>query len=439
MPEIMPPPWVIGRSWYQLHALRALGCPDRNPAPHAEEPIAHPLRDLDPWLDHIAGLGAGGLLLTPVFVSQTHGYDTVDPFRVDQRLGDTDDLRRLITACHDRDLKVMLDGVFNHVSRAFGPFADVLAHGRDSATAAWFHIDFDGDGPDGFAYDTFEGHAHLPTLNHDNDEVLDWAVDVACHWLEQGVDGWRLDVAYAAPAAFWSRFSARVHERFADAYLLGEVIHGDYAQFVTDSGLHTVTQYELHKAIWSALHDRNPHELSWTLERHATFAQTFVPHTFTGNHDVTRLLTNLGDPAYLGHALAVLCSVPGSPCVYYGDELGFRGRKEAREGGDDAIRPALPPSPAPADDDQRAILDLHRHLLHMRRARPWIDTGTLEVLDVSDDQLRYRVSGDGQALVAVLNVGDDTVPLDDGSHAIAGHGVGTSPRSVPPGAWVLLQ
>lgn len=433
-----PPGWTAGRTWYQVHALRGLDAPDTNPAPHADTPVDHRLRRLEPWLDHVADLGAGGLLLTPIFASLTHGYDTVDAFRIDQRLGDNDDLAWLVAACHDRDLRLLLDGVFNHVSREFARFTDVREDRGHTDAARWFRVDVDAEGPDGFGYDTFEGHGHLVALDHDADEVLDWAVDVACHWLDRGIDGWRLDAAYAVPTAFWSRFARRVLDRFPEAYLLGEVIHGDYPAFVTASGLHAVTQYQLYKAMWSWLRDRNPFELSWSLERHAEFASTFVPHTFTGNHDVTRLRTQVGDPALTGHALAVLCSVPGAPAVYYGDEFGLEGRKEEREGGDDAIRPSL--SELPADEGGGAgVLQLHRDLLGVRRARPWLDTAQLEVLDVTDDHLRYRVTNGDRALTAILNVGAEPVDVPDGGHAIAGHGVGTEPDTVPADAWVLLE
>lgn len=437
-PAVRPPGWTAGRTWYQIHALRALGCPDANPAPHADAPVDHRLRRLEPWLDHVADLGAGGLLLTPIFASLTHGYDTVDPFRVDQRLGDDEDVAWLVAACQDRDLRLLLDGVFNHVSRAFAPFAQVLDHGADADAARWFRIDVDAAGSDGFGYQTFEGHGHLVALDHNADEVLDWAVDVACHWLARGIDGWRLDAAYAVAPAFWSRFAQRVLERFGDAYLVGEVIHGDYPAFVTDSGLHAVTQYQLYKANWSWLRDRNPFELSSALERHADFTRTFVPHTFTGNHDVTRLRSQVGDPALTGHALAVLCSVPGTPGIYYGDELGLEGRKEEREGGDDAIRPPLSELP-PADGDRAGLVQLHRDLLGLRRARPWLDAGDLEVLEVTNDHLRYRVVNGGHALTAILNVGTDPVRVPDRGHAIAGHGVGTEPDEVPSDSWVLLE
>ncbi|WP_370325357.1 alpha-amylase family glycosyl hydrolase [Euzebya sp.] len=423
-----------------MHALGALGCPQANVDPTGEGPVAHRLRRLVEWVDHLDDLGVGALLLTPIFASSTHGYDTADPFRIDQRLGDDTDLEALLAACHDRGIHVVLDGVFNHVGRAFGPFADVLARGRDSDWVDWFRIDVEGDGPDGFAYDTFEGHDKLVALDHTNRAVLDWAVEVACHWLDRGIDGWRLDAAYAVPTDFWAAFADRVRERHPDAWLLGEVIHGDYAAFVEASHLDTVTQYELHKSVWSAIDDANLHELSWNLTRHARFCRTFAPFTFLGNHDVSRILTKLDDPAHLGHTLAVLFTVPGTPSIYYLDELAARGEKTEREGGDDAIRPPLPDSPDPVDDEQARTLDLYRHLIALRRARPWLDDATLEVLHVEDTQIQIGLTGDDHAIEVLLNIDpDEPLAPENAWHGIAGHGVGERVNEIPPGTWAILE
>lgn len=437
-PTVSPPPWLASRVWYQVYPLGALGAERTNEDPLATVARAHRLPALERWLDHVAALGAGGLLLGPVFASLTHGYDTVDPFRVDQRLGDEDDLVRLVDACHARGLAVLLDGVFNHVSRAFPPFADVLRHGRGSQHCGWFRLDFDAGGPDGFRYATFEGHQALVALNHHSEAVLEWAVAVATHWLARGVDGWRLDAAYAVPSAFWSAFAGRVRKRFPDAFLVGEMIHGDYAEFVRCSGLHAVTQYELYKAAWSACNDRNLWELAWALERHAAFCRTFVPLTFLGNHDVTRIVSQLRDPRHLGHALAVLCTAPGTPCLYYGDELGLRGRKEHRAGGDDAIRPLLPSSPEPADAEQAAVLDLYRRLVHVRRERPWLATARLDVLVRGNEQLEYRVAAGERVLHVGLNLGAAPAPLRAGGpewRVAAGAGG----DGLPPGTWTVRE
>ena len=391
----MTPGWVAGRTWYHLHALRAAGVADANPDVTAGEATDHGLARLLPWLDHVASLGCGGVLLTPVGVSSTHGYDVVDPLRLDQRLGDDGDFDRFVEECHRRDLRLLLDGVFNHVGRGFGPFRDVLERRQASAFADWFRVDFGRDDGDGFGYRDFEGHRELVALNHRSDAVLDWAVDVASHWLARGADGWRLDVAYAIPPEFLRSFSNRVLEHHPDAFLFGEMIHGDYLRFVEASGLHSVTQYELHKALWSACNDGNPFELSWALQRHGEFAAAFPPVTFGGNHDVTRLLSQLRDPAHLRHALVVLFTVPGVPCVYYGDELALRGVKHDGPGGDDAIRPALPPTPDPGEEEAAAALTLHRDLIALRRGNPWLTTGRLRVTDCTNEALSYLVEGDG--------------------------------------------
>jgi cyclomaltodextrinase / maltogenic alpha-amylase / neopullulanase len=297
------PTWARPATWYHLYPLGFLEAEPRNPSPLAADiPVRHRLRALEPWLDYLVDLGVHGLLLGPVFASESHGYDTVDYFRVDPRLGDEDDLIRLCDACHRRGLRVLLDGVFNHVARSFPPFADVLAHRAESRYAGWFRLDFETPGPDGFAYETFEGHRQLVALNHAEPAVLELATAVACHWLERGADGLRLDAAYAVPPTFWAAFARQVRARCPDACLLGEVIHGDYARFVRESTLDAVTQYELWKAIWSALSDRNLFELAHALGRHQGFLDVFQPLTFVGNHDVTRIASQLRDPRHLGHA-----------------------------------------------------------------------------------------------------------------------------------------
>jgi cyclomaltodextrinase len=433
-----PPAWLSGRVWYHLHSLRAAGAPDDNPDVTGGAPTGRGLRRLQGWLDHVACLGCGGILLTPIFVSMTHGYDPVDYFRIDQRLGDEDDLAAFIEACHDRNLKVLLDGVFHHVGRDFPPFRDVLAHRAASPCAGWFRLDFSHDGGDGFTYRGFEGHRELVALNHHSTEVFDWAVSVADHWLDFGVDGWRLDAAYAILPTFLAEFSARVLDKHPDAFLFGEIIHGDYIRFVEQTGLHSVTQYELQKAIWSSLNDANFFELAWALRRHETFARAFTPFTFVGNHDVTRLLTHLRNPSHLGHALAVLFSVPGSPCVYYGDEFAFRGAKGHGTRGDDAIRPRLPDSPFAQNTEQAAAFELHRQLIAIRAERPWLTTGHIQVVELTKEQIRYTVaSGDGELLIVLNAAASGSTSIDlESWQRIAGADL-SNDGTLPAGSWSI--
>jgi cyclomaltodextrinase len=445
----MTPTWVDGLTWYHVHSLAALGAPAQAPAggggPGDQAPPR--LAAMHGIVDHAADLGLGGLLLTPVFASLTHGYDTIDPFRVDPRLGSESDLLAVVEHAHHRGMRVLLDGVLNHVGRAFPRFERLLEGDRDQSVTSWFRLHEDSAAPDGFAYDVFEGHRALPELNHANPAVLDWAVEVACYWLERGIDGWRLDAAYAVPTDFWRSWSDRVKARFPDALLLAEVIHGDYGAFAVASGIHSITQYELYKATWSSLNDGNLFELGHALDRHVALIATqpggVVPLTFVGNHDVTRILSRLDDPAVLGHALAVLFTVPGTPAVYYGDELGFTGVKEQREGGDDAIRPVLPvPVPQPSPE-QAGVLELYRSLIALRRERPWLTTATATVVELANLRARVVVSAPGHALTTVLNL--DTQPMPLGGDVarwrpVAGDGAGRdSISSVSGRSWAVLE
>jgi glycosidase len=388
--------WTEHAIFWHVYPLGFTGAPTEA---DGGDPVPR-LRRLGGWLDYVIGLGANGLLLGPVFASESHGYDTVDHFRVDPRLGTEDDLRWLIDEAHRRGIRVVLDGVFNHVARSFPRVADWQRRGDDGRPA------------------TFEGHDRLVALDHGNPEVADHVTAVMTHWLERGVDGWRLDAAYAVPTEFWRTVSDRVHAAYPDAWLVGEVIHGDYVRFVTDGGLDSVTQYELWKAVWSGLADANFYELAHALERHTELLGVFVPQTFLGNHDVTRIASQLPDPRHLPHAVAVLLTVAGVPSIYAGDEQGFTGVKEHREHGDDAVRPEFPDDPAELSALGAGVLGVYQELVALRRRHPWLVRATTSVEHLDNRQLVYRSTSDGQSLLVALN-------LDDAELV----------RPLPPGEW----
>jgi cyclomaltodextrinase len=412
---VTAPGWVRHAVWYHLYPLGFLGAPKLNTqAGSADGGVEHRLRKLDVWLDYFIELGANGLLLGPIFESETHGYDIVDYYRIDRRLGDQEDLDWLVQECQRRGLRIVLDGVFNHVGRGFPPFADVRARRRESTWASWFRFDVDDTSPDGLRYATFEGHEGLVALNHDEAEVLDLAVDVTCHWLARGVDGFRLDAGYAVPVRFWRAFTDRVRTSFPDAWLVAEVIHGDYGRFAADTGIHSVTQYELWKAIWSALNDHNLFELAHALGRHDGFSGELLAQTFVGNHDVTRLASQLHDIRHLPHALVVLFTVAGTPSVYAGDEQAFVGRKYHRAGGDDDIRPAFPSSPAELPADGWETYRLHQQLIALRRRHPALSTARTQLLHLSNEQIVYRSVADDDIIIVALNCAEvaAAVPID---------------------------
>ncbi|MCL2465128.1 MAG: alpha-amylase family glycosyl hydrolase, partial [Micrococcales bacterium] len=332
------------------------------------------------WVDYAAELGVDTLSLGPVFASRTHGYDTLDHFQIDARLGTEAEFGQFIATAHDHGLRVLVDGVFNHVSSEHPLFRRALQLDPDaSGYFRWV---------DGHPQ-VFEGHDDLIALNHDAPCVAALVQDVLRHWMRLGVDGWRLDAAYATGADFWARVLPDVRAEFPGSYFFGEVIHGDYVDFVKRSGVDSVTQYELWKAIWSSIHDRNFFELSWAMKRHATLLDSFAPVTFIGNHDVTRIASQVGQSG-AAVALAILMTVGGSPHIYYGDEQGFVGLKEERFGGDDAIRPAFPHTPGDLAPTGWWLFGLHQELIRMRRDRPWLARAACVAEVVENTRLTYR-------------------------------------------------
>ncbi|MEV6344284.1 alpha-amylase family glycosyl hydrolase [Actinoplanes sp. NPDC051851] len=401
--------WVEHAVWWHVYPLGFGGRLDR----------------LAGWLDYAVELGASGLQLGPVFASETHGYDTLDHFAIDPRLGTDEDFDKLVAACRERGLHLLLDGVFNHVGRGF------------RAPETWFRREASGEKA------VFEGHHGLVALNHDEPEVVAYVARVMNHWLDRGASGWRLDAAYAVPARFWREVLPQTRPRHPGAWFAGEVIHGDYTGYLRESGLDSITQYELWKAIWSSLNDRNLFELAWALDRHNAVLGAGLPLTFVGNHDVTRIATRLDDERHLGHALALLFTVGGSPSVYYGDEQAFRGLKEERAGGDDAIRPAFPDRPDELAPYGWPTYRLHQRLIGLRRRHAWLSRATTTPLHLTNTALALRSSSGDDRIVTLLNVGDTAVtfPIDAGGLSVLeadAPGDGRSPGTVPAHGWSVL-
>jgi glycosidase len=423
--------WSETAIFWHVYPLGFLGAPPS--ATDAAE--ATRLRALNNWLDYLLDLGANGLLLGPVFASETHGYDTVDHHRIDPRLGTEEDMVDVFEQAAARGVKVVLDGVFNHVGRSFPQLADVIEYGDQSPYASWFHRRADR------AFDCFEGHEHLVTLNHDEPAVVDYVCEAMTYWLDRGAAGWRLDAAYAVPTGFWRQVTDRVRAKHPDAWLLAEVIHGDYPAFVTEAGVDSVTQYELWKATWSSLHDSNFFELAWALERHDELLDTFAPQTFLGNHDVTRIASQLVDARHLPHALVLLLAVAGIPSIYAGDEQGMVGVKEDRAGGDDAVRPAFPDHPQALSDAAKETLRLHRELIALRRRHPWLVRARTVVEQLANTMLLLRVTDGSSSLLVALNLGEpDTLVLPSQPwHLVAGHGqVDADGVTLPDHGWCVL-
>ena len=419
------PGWIEHAIWWQVYPLGFVGAYPADPPPTPDE---HRLRRIVDWLDHAIELGTSGIALGPVFASRTHGYDTTDHYSIDPRLGDDADYDHLIAEAHRRGLRVLLDGVFNHVAGDFARPEWFRKHGKD--------------------FDVFEGHGELIALDHDNPDVVAYTVDVMTHWLRRGADGWRLDAAYAVPDRFWAQVLPRVRQEFGDAWFVGEVIHGDYTARVRESGFDSVTQYELWKAIWSSLNDGNFHELDWALLRHNEFLDDFVPMTFVGNHDVTRIASQLANTRHLEHALVILFTTGGTPSVYAGDESAYRGVKEERFGGDDAVRPEFTAPLMGVDDLGHDVFRLHQYLIGLRRRHPWLHTARTSPLRLTNTQYVYETRNSDDALLVALNIDEAPLPLSlpelgFGQGEIVA-GSGAPPQSVvadaeiAPHGWLII-
>lgn len=325
--------WSENTIFWHVYPLRFV-----NAEATATTTVTHRLPRLANWFDHLLSLGANGLLMAPIFASESHGYDTIDHYRIDPRLGDGDDFDNLVANARSRGIHIVLDGVFNHLGHTHPIVQRALAGGPNSEDGQW--IKWSGEYPYGF-----EGNVNLIELNLANPVVADYVADVMIHWLDRGIDGWRLDAAYSAGPDAWRPIVEKVKAAHPDAWLLGEVLHGDYSDFVARSGIDSLTQYELWKAIWSSINDGNFYELAWALERNQEFSEHFIPNTFISNHDVTRIASKLTNAKTLPQAIALLLLLPGIPSIYAGDERAFTGEKTEGRFGDDAVRPPFPDTP----------------------------------------------------------------------------------------------
>ena len=307
----------------------------------------HRILKVGEWAEYLRELGIGSIILNPIFESDNHGYDTRDFMKIDCRLGTNDDFKAVCKKLHDHDVKVMLDGVFNHVGRGFWAFKDVREKKWDSPYKDWFCINFDGNSGynDGFWYEGWEGHYELVKLNLQNPAVVDHLLSCVKMWIEEfGIDGLRLDVAYSLDHNFMKRLRSYCEELKPGFALIGEVLFGDYNLIVNDEMLHSCTNYECYKGIYSSFNSMNMFEIAHSLNRQYGTEQWCIYRgkhlmTFVDNHDVSRLATILTDKKHIPLAYGLLFGMPGIPCIYYGSEWGEEGAKAPDN--DYALRPCL--------------------------------------------------------------------------------------------------
>ena len=331
--------WAYESTFYQIYPLGFCGAPFEN-----DGVLTHRILKVNDWIPHIKKLNCNAIYFSPIFESDTHGYNTRDYTKLDCRLGTNEDFKEVVDNLHAAGIKVVIDGVFNHVGRGFWAFQDVLEKRWDSPYKDWFNISFDGNSNynDGLWYEGWEGNYDLVKLNLKNPAVVDHILESVTGWIDTfDIDGLRLDVAYCLDHDFIRRLRQHCDSKKEEFLLLGELLHGDYNQFVNDGMLHSCTNYQCYKGLYSSFNSMNMFEIIHSL------LQQFGPEqwtrykgkhflNFVDNHDVTRIASILTNEHHLPLVYALCFGMPGIPCVYYGSEWGEKADKSQ---GDPALRP----------------------------------------------------------------------------------------------------
>lgn len=355
--------WYESSVFYQIYTLGFCGAPKNNDGITLSR-----LNELIDWIPHLKQLNIDALYFSPIFESDSHGYDTRDYQKIDCRLGTNDDFKIIARTLKENGIRIVLDGVFNHVGRGFWAFRDVQEHRHGSRYKDWFLINFDGNShyDDGFYYEGWEGHYELVKLNLNNPEVVNYLLDSIRMWIHEfDIDGIRLDVAYCLEPNFLKTVRTFCTEQKSDFFLVGEIISGDYKRIVNHEMLNSCTNYECFKGIYSSLNDMNLFEIAHSLNRQFSddpYSLYKDMHllSFVDNHDVSRIASNLKNLNHLPLAYGLLFAMPGIPCLYYGSEWGIEGIKQ--KGSDDNLRPCIEkPIFNKLSETITKLIDIHKH------------------------------------------------------------------------------
>lgn len=407
------PTWLQQSIFYHIYPLGLLGCPPTNPT---QSPAKPALLQLIPWLDHLQTLGANALYLGPVFESETHGYDTRDYFQVDHRLGSNQDLQTVVKAAHTRGIRVILDGVFNHSGRSFWAFQDLVQHGQNSMLQSWYeNVRFDQRSPlgDAFNYQTWNGHHSLPKFNLSNQQVRDHLLQAVQFWVETfEIDGLRLDAADHVQVDFWQELRSQISSTHPDFWLMGELVHGDYNHWVNDNSLHSATNYEAYKGLYSSFNDHNFFEIAYTLNRQFGVGGLYRElslYNFLDNHDVNRIASQLSQSAHLYPLYGLLFCMPGIPSVYYGSEWGISG--ERKPNSDAELRPALELEVMLQHAPHPALIATLQKFSSLRREYTALQNGAYRQALVQPEQFAFWRESDHQCVLVIVNAASQAVRL----------------------------
>ncbi len=393
--------WAYESVFYQIYPLGFCGAPYEN-----DGVLEHRILKVNDWIPHIKKLGANAIYFSPVFESDTHGYNTRDYKKIDVRLGTNEDFKQVCENLHKEGIKVVLDGVFNHVGRGFWAFQDVLKNREASPYVSWFHrIDFSGNSGynDGLWYEGWEGNYDLVKLNLRNEDVINHLFECISGWLEEfDIDGLRLDVAYCLDHDFVRRLRSFCDGKKADFFLLGEMLHGDYNQMVNEGMLHSSTNYECYKGLHSSFNSMNMFEINHSLLRQFgpenwTLYKGKHLLSFVDNHDVSRIASILTNEKHLPLIYALAFGMPGIPCVYYGSEWGTKADKSQ---GDPALRVSF------EKPEWNELTDFIARLAEIKKQSEALNYGDFKSIVLTNHQCIFERKTENERVLVAINASD---------------------------------
>lgn len=395
--------WYNNAVFYHIYPLGMCGAPEKN---EYTAPVSR-INSLLPWISHIKNIGCNAIYIGPLFESVGHGYETTDYKKLDSRLGVNEDLKNFVAQCHTENIRVIFDGVFNHTGRDFFAFCDIKEKRENSIYKNWYNINFGGNNSynDGFSYENWGGYDLLVKLNQKNPDVINYICDVIRFWVKEfDVDGIRLDAADVLDFNFMKALRNTANEVKDDFWLMGEVIHGDYNRWANENTLHSVTNYHLHKALYSGHNDRNYFEIAHTVKRLQDMNKNLRLYNFVDNHDVERIYTKLNNKRHFLPVHILLYTLPGIPSVYYGSEFGIEGRKERHS--DKSLRPALSYDDY-KDNKDNPYTNIITVLGKLHKELPALSYGDYKELLLTNRQYAFaRITSEQIVLICVNN--DDT-------------------------------
>ena len=393
--------WIHDAIFYNIYPLGFCGAPKEN-----DFRLTYRLDKLFKFIPHFKEMGVNAIVFNPVFESSRHGYDTIDYKKIDSRLGDNESFKRLCDALHANGIRVLLDGVFNHVGRDFFAFKDIQEYGMGSIYCSWFHnIRFDRQSPygDNFSYEGWAGHYDLVKLNLQNSYVVDYLLDAVSYWIDEfGIDGLRLDAANCMDINFFKQLKRLCKEKKPDFWLYGEIVGGDYNRWANPDTLDSVTNYDIYKALYSCHNDRNYFEFAHSLDREygdwGIYRNLYL-YNFADNHDVTRLASIIRDKTLQKNVYTMLYTMPGAPSVYYGSEYGMEGRIQNHSDYD--VR-----RPLDLDALENPDYTLYAHICRLGRIRhalKALQCGQYKNEMIQLEHLCYSMRTDDQKVYVMLN------------------------------------